>query len=420
MISFAWYRLNNTNKMNLLDLRKKYSLNFVFDKEGNENIFNKRTAVFVNLYYYDTLSLYYPYIKNACRVSNVYITSSNDKVIERTNEFILENGLSEVCKIIKKINRGRDLSGLLVTFAPYILQYEYVCFIHDKEFTHYDVLNRDRKEWVIGYWENLLASPKYICDIFRCFDAFENLGMLVSPEPFGSYNTAYYRNCWDSCFDQTKQLAIGLHVNAELDSSYRPVAVSTAFWAKSECLEKLYNKQWKYEDFPKEPLPYPCISHAIERLIGYLPQDCGMTIGTVQTRENNSDLKEKSQDALIKGFDVLKSVIDVDTVAGVEAFINFRDKITEYVADHKCLYLYGTGVVGTRYLKWIKALGYEVDGFIVSEKTYEEYMGYSVFSVKSVKDDDSSGIIISVSSKYQKEVISELTQIGYTDYLVIE
>ena len=36
-------------------------------------------------------------------------------------------------KVILKRNRGRDVSALLVASRTEILQYKYVCFIHDKQ-----------------------------------------------------------------------------------------------------------------------------------------------------------------------------------------------------------------------------------------------------------------------------------------------
>ncbi|WP_353937923.1 rhamnan synthesis F family protein, partial [Parabacteroides goldsteinii] len=38
-------------------------------------------------------------------------------------------------KVIVVENRGRDVSALLVGCAPYISDYKYVCFVHDKKTT---------------------------------------------------------------------------------------------------------------------------------------------------------------------------------------------------------------------------------------------------------------------------------------------
>lgn len=405
---------------NTVEIRKEEHLNFVFE-DDHGSAFHKDVAVFVNLYYPDTISYYLPYIIESCKVSNVYIATSNDETFYELQQFINKENITNRCRLIKKENRGRDISALLITFEPYMMKYRYVCFIHDKNWTYDNRIIESRKKWALNYWSNLLSSDGYMEKIIGCFDENPSLGMLVSPETFEKDDSTFCKNYWYNNYQNTVALAKKLGVDCELNEKIMPAASSSAFWARSFCLKKLYAVKWTYSDFPAEPMPGDgTISHAIERLIGYLPQDCGMTIGTVQTRENNSDLKEKSQDALIRCFDALKSVVDVDTVAGVDSFINFRDRLREYAAVHQSLYLYGTGVFGTRYLKWIRALGYDIEGFIVSKKTDEDYMGYKIYGVETVKPDDSTGIIISVSHKYQLEIVSELEKIGYTDYLVIE
>ena len=56
------------------------------------------------------------------------------------------------------------------------------------------------------------------------------------------------------------------------------------FWAKTDALKKLFEHGWKYEDFPEEPLPIDgTISHAIERVLGYVAQDAGYKTGVIMT-----------------------------------------------------------------------------------------------------------------------------------------
>ena len=406
--------------INLLEIRKEKKLDFVFPALGSTKRFNDNAAVFINLYYKDTLSLYLPYIKEACRVSRVYIASSDDFVLGELEKFVKKNKLSGLCRIIRKENRGRDISALLIAFAPYIFKYKYICFLHDKDFLQYGVSNNDREEWTFEYWDNLLASSYFIDEVIRCFEDNPELGMLVSPEHMGLYDNAYYRNCWDACFEGTKKLAEQLHLNLDLDINCRPPAVSTAFWTRTECLKKLYQRGWKYEDFPDEPLPSPCISHYIERLIGYLPQDSDMYTGTVQTARNNSRLKEKSQDALIKCFDVLKDILAIDTVGSLHLYQKFIPSVNKYKAHHSDLYLYGAGQRGRKYLKWLTVNKIEIKGFIVSEKgKTDNYLGYPVYALDDIQIDESIGIIIAVSEKLAGQIENNLKIHGIHDYIKI-
>ena len=56
-----------------------------------------------------------------------------------------------------------------------------------------------------------------------------------------------------------------------------PVAPhGSCFWFRTDALRKLFKYDWKYEDFPEEPLPIDgTISHAIERCYAYVAQDAG-------------------------------------------------------------------------------------------------------------------------------------------------
>ncbi|NBH19789.1 rhamnan synthesis protein F, partial [Clostridiaceae bacterium] len=70
-------------------------------------------------------------------------------------------------------------------------------------------------------------------------------------------------------FELTQKLAkeLNLHCNLSIDKS--PITLGTVFWARSDALEKILKKEWKYEDFDEEPLKDDgTISHVIERIIG--------------------------------------------------------------------------------------------------------------------------------------------------------
>lgn len=58
------------------------------------------------------------------------MVQKKEKIIEETFS-VLENNV----KVILIENRGRDVSALLVGTKDFIMDYDYVCFVHDKKVT---------------------------------------------------------------------------------------------------------------------------------------------------------------------------------------------------------------------------------------------------------------------------------------------
>ena len=56
---------------------------------------------------------------------------------------------------------------------------------------------------------------------------------------------------------------------------------------RPKALEKLLGHEWKYENFPAEPLPWDgTVLHAVERIYGFCAQDAGYYPGWVLCRED--------------------------------------------------------------------------------------------------------------------------------------
>ena len=97
--------------------------------------------------------------------------------------------------IIKKNNRGRDVSALLVTFRKYVQKYDYICFVHDKK-ERDKTVSGDVNLWVRNLWENTLCTQSYVDNILNTFIENPRLGLLVPPEPIGKAFGITERNNW--------------------------------------------------------------------------------------------------------------------------------------------------------------------------------------------------------------------------------
>ena len=78
-----------------------------------------------------------------------------------------------------------------------------------------------------------------------------------------------------------------LDIHVPINKYKVPIApYGSCFWFRSDAVAKLFEYNWKYDDFPEEPLPIDgTISHAIERVYAYVAQDAGYYASTVMRDE---------------------------------------------------------------------------------------------------------------------------------------
>ena len=262
-------------KYNLDDIKKSLNLLSIVSDidiyEGKKYYQQKRIALFLHTFYPELFDYDLEFLKNVPSEIDLYITNSDENKIETLRkkfEPVLKNKLT----FIKVESRGRDLSALLVGCRDYLLNYDYICFIHDKK-------SSQKENMVVGasfrdlLWENMLFSPGYISNILNRFEEHPCLGLQVPPNVYhGSYFGSSL-NTWTICFEKTYELAYSLGISVPLDKSKEAFATGTVFWARTTALKALISHDWSYRDFPAEPLPGDgTISHALERILPYVAQ----------------------------------------------------------------------------------------------------------------------------------------------------
>lgn len=103
------------------------------------------------------------------------------------------------------------------------------------------------------------------------------MGMAVPPAPLhGEYRDLYGKN-WGINFNNTQNLCKELDIHVPMRETESPIApYGSVFWFRPTAMKKLFHKQWKYGDFPEEPLPVDgTVSHAIERCYSFVAQSEG-------------------------------------------------------------------------------------------------------------------------------------------------
>ena len=74
------------------------------------------------------------------------------------------------------------MSSVLVGVKDVIMDYDYVCFVHDKKTAQ---LSPGSLGDSFGYkcWKNTLYNKEYVYNVLQTFEENERLGMLVPPAP---------------------------------------------------------------------------------------------------------------------------------------------------------------------------------------------------------------------------------------------
>ena len=263
---------------NQADIKKNMQLNYILSSMSSnidtEVIKKKKIALVMHCYFEDLTDYCLHYASMMPESADIYITvpsEPNKQVVEQAFKKIKNN-----VQVIVIQNRGRDVSALLVATKKFIMNYDYVCFMHDKKVTQL-------KPETIGYgfsykcFENMLGSKYVVLNAIETFEENPRLGMLMPPPPnHGDYYITLGLE-WGMNFENTKKLAKKLGITVPIDEKKEPIApLGTMFWFRPKAMKLLFDKDWEYEDFPPEPNAIDgTLLHAIERIYSYVVQQEG-------------------------------------------------------------------------------------------------------------------------------------------------
>lgn len=271
---------------NIDDIRKAMHLDYVLPSQAiNPQTHDRpRSAFIYHVYFMDLLEDTCHYIASLPEETDLYITSTEDK-IPQIREYMQQHGISHQATFIPVINRGRDVSALLVAACPVVLsgKYDVIGFAHDKKSSQNQENGHHGTEsqgFAYKLMENTLGSEAYVKNILTLFAENPRLGQVTPPPP---YHALYFAHTiphdWGANYEITKELLedrLGIHVPL---SPAKPTAsaMGSCYWFRVEALKPLFEYGWKYEDFlPEGQMGEDgTISHAIERANGYICQSRG-------------------------------------------------------------------------------------------------------------------------------------------------
>lgn len=426
-IGLVWQHLLRTQ--DLVDLKAALHLEKVLPSEcaiSTADPSAKHTAAIIaHLYYLDLLEDCMDYLRQVPSWVDIYIVSSSEAARNFCKKYITEHKLTNF-RVREKNNRGRDFSALLVACKDILLQYDYLCFIHDKK-SHAHSPVPSGKTWLHHLWSCTLQSCDYVENIFRTFEADPYLGFLCPPEPTHAEAIAGVGFTWAKDFEETKKLLQDLHVSAPVHPDKHPITLGTVFWCKTKALAPLFRKEYRYEDFPDEPMAIDgTICHAMERCFGYVAQSQGYYTAYIMPPEYAALRASMMTTYLGQTMTLMRDLNIWDRRDGGVVFIpdkasrvdEKRSSLLTFAYKHKNLYIYGAGVYGKDCCKLLQQAQAPVKGFVVSElgKNPSVLMDLPVIELKDLDTSlDGLGVIVALKRQFRTEVVPTLLANGMSE-----
>lgn len=392
------------------------NLNFILPNNKIEctetSLLNEiHVAVIIHLHYIDTVHRYLEYIKLIPSYIDIIITTSEDPI----EQMIKETSFPRIVRVVKKNNRGRDISSFLVACRNLILQYNYICFTHDKKAPN-AFLYEDTEKFIQCIWENTLGGTDYINNILSVFLLHSEIGLLVPPAPILDSITAGYGEPGKKNLQLIQTLCDLLDLKTDFAAGIPFIALGTAFWARTSALKKLFNKDWNYSDFTEEPLPKGgTISHGIERILPYVAWDAGYETGWIMTQRYAGEYIDLLYKTIRNAFKRLDKSLGIDSIYKLNNYIELEEKLLNFCNQYKHIYIYGAGVVGQRCMRHIQGFhkkDINIEAFLVTAKPTEEYLfNMPVCQLTKHHLNDDCGIIIAVAKELQQELKENIAKL---------
>lgn len=388
-------------------IKQELGLEYVLPDDG-ESKCCMDVAVFVHLYYVDLVEECFKYIREACKICTVYISTSvqavKDYIDKKCDEMQIKN-----CNVIMINNRGQDIAAFLLCHAKIMRDYKYICFVHDKKSRHVENLNG--YIWFKDLWENTLSSSGYIANVVKKLESDERLGMLSVPEPFWGEFISTVENGWSSNFSETEKLSQRLSLDCKLERDFPPISIGTAFWARSEALYPLLVHTFDINEFPETGVGR--LSYAVERIFPFVVQSCGYYTGIVESKRFSIFRKIYLQNLVMRTTKLLSRRFNIYNERALERYQMPYNKIDTFIYRFSKVYVYGTGKRATQFVHFYPNVISLIAGFVKTELEYptETFCGKNVYAAKSVLNKD-SGFIIATGEALTLEIYGYLLRNG--------
>ncbi|PWM34404.1 MAG: rhamnan synthesis protein F [Clostridiales bacterium] len=269
--------VNQYDLKNWLNLNQILPMDYSVAKPAHTAI-----AVIFHAFYIDIMERYLHNIAAFPEGTDFFFTTDTEEKKAELQKLLLpyENRFQITYSLVE--NRGRDVSALLIGCRDVVLskKYDLICFMHDKK-----GLGSQSAYTYIGQsfsdccFENIAPTADYVNNVVDLFNRQTKLGIAVPPPP---KNADYYKiigGSWasDANYPNVQKLLSQLNISVPLDPQKPPVApYGTVFWFRPNALLPLFEREWRYTDFPVEPSANDGeLPQAIERAYSLIAQGRG-------------------------------------------------------------------------------------------------------------------------------------------------
>jgi FMN phosphatase YigB (HAD superfamily) len=228
----------------------------------------QKVAIVLHIFYPDFVDKFVQTIRNFPINVDVFITAGSSTIENDANIQFSKLDNVELVKTAICENRGRNFGPFLVNFSKELLNYDLMCHLHSKKSLY---SGREQTQW-FDYLNNFLLKDKHIVkSLLRLFDNNKELGMYY-PASF------WMMPAWVNHWTCNKPYATNFVSDwgLEISDNFVNYPVGGMFWARPKAIAPLLDNDYKYEDFPEEPLPNDgSWLHALERTLGLLAEKQG-------------------------------------------------------------------------------------------------------------------------------------------------
>lgn len=264
---------------NMADIKNRMHFNYILpddiyptemSKDRNDKI-----ALIIHIYYKDLIEYCFEYAASMPKTADVYVTTSSSEMKKSIETKFKELNCNKL-EVILIENRGRDVSSLLVASKSFLMNYDLVCFAHDKKTKQFEPYSIG-ESFSYKCFENILSNDIFVENVIDTFHKNPRLGLLTPPPPNHAAFYGVLGTEWGANFHITKKLAEDLKLKVNIDNFKEPISpLGTMFWFRPKAMKTLIEYDWNYEDFPKEPNANDgTILHGIERLYSFVVQHEG-------------------------------------------------------------------------------------------------------------------------------------------------
>jgi len=414
-INLIWDNLLRT--ADLMTIKNTLHLHYVFPTKSTTSLrcefTDKKIAVIVHLFYPELVNECVQYIQNIPAYIDIFITTSRIEIIQKIDDMLAH--VTNIVQVRKVENHGRDTAALLIDCHDLLLQYDYLCFVHDTKSSS-DISLRTGRSYMFLLWENTLTSQFYIENVLDAFIENKRLGFLATPQPF---HAAYFSKIGNEClmnFSVAEKLANKLNLRGSLSPQDRPFFLGTAFWCRTAAMRTLFEFKFNRSDFPKEPAPTDgTIMHAIERIFPFVAQHEGYYSGVMMS-DKYAAVRSVDLEYMLSG--LMNSTREKYIFSNYNQLIESitEDHIKQFCANNSTIYIYGAGGDGNWVADVLEQNGVDYTGFIVSDgkinvKSLRSHPVYYLSEIISHKD--KCGIIIGMNCRNTAEVMPLLKNLGF-------